>query len=105
MKIDWHLKNFEFSGPYESSREYFEEKLSKIWSHAGHLLDTESSVFKVDVSREDTKSHEEKYFVKVVLTLPGKPSLESDIRGITPNECIDKIEDKLFAQIEHIKDR
>lgn len=103
MNIQWHLKNFEFVSPYENVKDYIGDKLSKVRSHVGTLASDEVILVKADLYKEDTKSKDEQYYIKVVFHLPHDRMLIAEERGVTPYEAIDKIEPELMSQIEKYK--
>ena len=105
MNIQLHLKDFKFEAPYDTVKEYLELKLQKVRNHLGTLATDEVVEVKVDLYREDTKSKEDHYYLKVVFNLPNHRTLVAEARGVTPQVCIDDVEAGLMTQVEKLRDK
>ncbi|OIO52444.1 hypothetical protein COT40_02280 [Candidatus Peregrinibacteria bacterium CG08_land_8_20_14_0_20_41_10] len=103
-----HLEVVEFGFNLSGlQKEYLEKKITTLTRLLGRInpIDEETLECKINLTRDETKSDLDRYLVRAVLYLPGRRTLEAEVREISPEVGIDRIKDKLEEQIRKLKTR
>ena len=100
MIIDIHAKGMQLT---DEEREYIETKMEKITQLAKRMKD-ESSVIRVEIHHDKTKSKEDEITCIITITIP-KDTLRSEVQASIVTEAVDKAKKMLIPQIEKYKEK
>jgi ribosomal subunit interface protein len=99
MKINFYQKGLSLS---DRQREYIEKKIQALSKFK--MMKDESVLVKVEVELIDAREDERKINLKVNINFLGE-LIRAEERGLTVEEAIDLVEDKLKTQLEKYKEK